>query len=170
MTNTFFSAEPSGAGPSLLEPPNHTAKAGSAASKIHIACIEPAQPPPRLQKLDDAEIKTIGFSRQKTSYGRRLAHAILDGQLDLAALEHLPDETIRKTLTDRKGIGVWSATGFWRSDSWKSTSLRAMICARKSASGVRPRWALTTPTAFWSKAARSEARVRRGGPRSTIIR
>ena len=49
------------------------------------------------------------YTIQKTSYGRHLAAAILDGQLDLGSLDRLPDEAARQTLTSLKGIGVWSA-------------------------------------------------------------
>lgn len=59
--------------------------------------------------LDDASLKEIGFSRQKTRYGRELSHAIVKGQLDLNSLEELDDITVRKELTKIKGIGDWTA-------------------------------------------------------------
>ncbi len=58
--------------------------------------------------LDDAELKTIGFSRQKTRYGRELAQAIADRTIDLASLHELDDAAIRKKLTAIKGIGDWT--------------------------------------------------------------
>ena len=39
--------------------------------------------PERFLELDDTTLKTAGFSRQKTRYGRALAAAILSGELDL---------------------------------------------------------------------------------------
>ena len=39
--------------------------------------------PVRFLELDDAMLKAIGFSRQKTAYGRSLAKALVDGHLDL---------------------------------------------------------------------------------------
>ena len=58
--------------------------------------------------LDDAELKAVGFSRQKNRYGRELAQAIVDRRLDLDSLEQLDDEAVRKKLTAIKGIGDWT--------------------------------------------------------------
>ncbi|MGF1590498.1 MAG: DNA-3-methyladenine glycosylase family protein [Pleurocapsa sp.] len=58
--------------------------------------------------LDDAELKAIGFSRQKTKYGRELAKAIINQTLNLAYLEKLDDCNVRKSLTQIKGIGDWT--------------------------------------------------------------
>ncbi len=58
--------------------------------------------------LDDAELKIIGFSRQKTKYGRGLAQAIIDQSLDLTTLEQLDDRQIKQELTKIKGIGDWT--------------------------------------------------------------
>ena len=73
--------------------------------------------------LDDAELKTAGFSRQKTRYGRELANAILHGHLDLESLANLPDERVQEELIKIKGIGVWTANIYLmmclnRSDIW----------------------------------------------------
>ena len=58
--------------------------------------------------LDDAQLKAIGFSRQKTYYGRELARAILDGKLDLERLAELDDDVVRAELKEIKGIGDWT--------------------------------------------------------------
>ncbi len=58
--------------------------------------------------IDDAELKAIGFSRQKTKYGRGLALAIVNQTLDLAHLEKLDNHNVRKSLTQIKGIGDWT--------------------------------------------------------------
>ncbi len=60
-------------------------------------------------KLNDAELKSVGFSRQKISYVRGLAEAILDGKLDLTALEILPDDRVKQELKKLKGIGDWTS-------------------------------------------------------------
>lgn len=65
--------------------------------------------PERFLLFSDAELKAIGFSRQKAGYGRALARMILDGRLDLPALEHLPDDAVREALLRVPGIGNWSA-------------------------------------------------------------
>ncbi len=48
-------------------------------------------------------------SRQKSSYIRYLAEALLSGQLKLDDLPHLPDEAVRAQLVALKGIGNWTA-------------------------------------------------------------
>jgi len=64
--------------------------------------------PESFLSLDDAELKAVGFSRQKTRYGRELAQAIVSNQLDLESLEQLDDDEVRKKLTKIKGIGDWT--------------------------------------------------------------
>jgi DNA-3-methyladenine glycosylase II len=44
--------------------------------------------PASFLELSDAELKSIGFSRQKTSYGRNLAAAMIEGNLDLSGLSN----------------------------------------------------------------------------------
>ena len=65
--------------------------------------------PRNLLTLDDATLKTIGFSRQKTAYARHLAQAILDRRFSPSALIGLDDDEARAALIELKGIGVWSA-------------------------------------------------------------
>ncbi|WP_462267303.1 DNA-3-methyladenine glycosylase family protein [Mucilaginibacter sp.] len=64
--------------------------------------------PERVLLLTDEELKACYFSRQKTVYVKNLAGSLLSGQLDLAALPDLPDEEIRRQLTQLKGIGNWT--------------------------------------------------------------
>ena len=59
--------------------------------------------------LTDEEMKACYCSRQKTSYIRFLAEALLNGQLNLTELERLPDEEVRAKLVALKGIGNWTA-------------------------------------------------------------
>ncbi len=65
--------------------------------------------PARLLLLTDEEMKACYCSRQKTSYIKYLAEALLSGHLSLAQLEELPDDEIRAKLTTLKGIGNWTA-------------------------------------------------------------
>ena len=51
--------------------------------------------PEGLLGLSDAELKTIGFSRQKTRYCRELSRAIVDGRFDLKGLTRLSDSEAR---------------------------------------------------------------------------
>ncbi len=59
--------------------------------------------------LDDAELKTVGFSRQKSAYARNLAETILRRKLSLGALALMPDDDVRATLKQLKGIGDWTS-------------------------------------------------------------
>ncbi len=61
-----------------------------------------------LMLLNDEELKSCYFSRQKTVYARDLARNILNGNLVLKEMEMLPDEEIRQKLTSIKGIGNWT--------------------------------------------------------------
>ncbi|WP_375512660.1 DNA-3-methyladenine glycosylase family protein [uncultured Nostoc sp.] len=58
--------------------------------------------------LDDAQLRAIGFSRQKILYCRGLAQAIATGQLDLTELEKMDETAIRTELKCLKGIGDWT--------------------------------------------------------------
>jgi DNA-3-methyladenine glycosylase II len=92
--------------------------------------------PARFLELDDAELKRIGFSRQKTAYGRELAGAILGGRLNLAELGTLDDADVRSELMDIKGIGPWTADIYLlmalrRPDVWPSGDLALASAAQR---------------------------------------
>lgn len=65
--------------------------------------------PERLLTLDDTTLKTIGFSRQKTSYARHLSEAILEGRIDVDSLHLLDDIAVKAELIKLKGIGEWTS-------------------------------------------------------------
>jgi DNA-3-methyladenine glycosylase II len=73
-----------------------------------LAILSPITPE-RFLELDDATLRSIGFSRQKTAATRNLARAILEGELDLDALSSLTDDEARAHLMKLKGIGPWTA-------------------------------------------------------------
>lgn len=86
--------------------------------------------------LDDTQLKAIGFSRQKTRYGRELAHAIVEKNLNLKSLEKLDDLTIRKQLTQIKGIGDWTVDMYLmmalqRQDVFPSKDLAVAIAIKE---------------------------------------
>ncbi len=92
--------------------------------------------PERFLALSDAELKVVGFSRQKTGYGRALAHAVLDGRLDLARLETLDDAAAKSQLMSVKGIGPWTADIYLlmvlrRADTWPSGDLALAFAVRR---------------------------------------
>jgi len=65
--------------------------------------------PENFLRLDDEQLHTIGFSRQKSLYCRELAHTILEGQLTLEELAAMDAKTAREQLMQVKGIGHWTA-------------------------------------------------------------
>ncbi|HEY0429560.1 MAG TPA: hypothetical protein VGC76_17400 [Pyrinomonadaceae bacterium] len=65
--------------------------------------------PEGVLSLSDEELKAAYFSRQKIVYARELAKAISSGELNLEALENLPDAQAKHELKKIKGIGDWSA-------------------------------------------------------------
>ncbi|MEO1006204.1 MAG: DNA-3-methyladenine glycosylase 2 family protein [Cyanobacteria bacterium J06638_38] len=81
-----------------------SAKAAFKRLEDAVADITPAS----FMTLDDTELKAVGFSRQKTRYGRILAQAILNQELDLVSLSSASDQQIRQELTKIKGIGDWT--------------------------------------------------------------
>lgn len=91
----------------ILEQQVSLASAKAAHTRL-VAATNPLTPE-RFLLLDDAALKGIGFSRQKTGYARGLAMAMLQGRLDVDALQHLSDDEVRTRLSQIKGIGRWSS-------------------------------------------------------------
>lgn len=91
----------------ILEQQVSLASAKAAFGRLERA-IEPLKPMNFL-RLTDAELKQIGFSRQKARYARALASAIIEGSLDLSGLGELEDEDAKAQLMKIKGIGSWTA-------------------------------------------------------------
>lgn len=86
----------------------HAAKAITARLEAALA----DKTPEAFLKLTDADLRAVGFSRQKAAYGRDLATAFLDGRLSMAKLRRQSDEDVIAALTSVKGLGVWSAECF----------------------------------------------------------
>ncbi len=91
----------------ILEQQVSVASAKSAFDKL-VKRVETLTPESFL-KLNDAELKTVGFSRQKTGYARGLAEAILEGKIDVKVLENLLDAEVKAELKKLKGIGDWTS-------------------------------------------------------------
>ena len=86
----------------------HAAKAISARLD---AALE-AKTPEAFLQLTDADLRAVGFSRQKVVYGRDLAAAFLDGRLSMPKLRKQSDDDAIAAITSVKGLGVWSAEVF----------------------------------------------------------
>jgi DNA-3-methyladenine glycosylase II len=109
----------------------------ASARAAHTKLLDIASPltPPRFLALDDSTLKAVGFSRQKSLYGRELARSIADGLLDLDTLVSLDDATVRSELIKIKGIGRWTADIYLlmvllRPDIWPAGDLALAVAAQ----------------------------------------
>jgi DNA-3-methyladenine glycosylase II len=68
--------------------------------------------PPAILALDEATLRGVGLSGQKVRYLRDLCERIVDGRLQLEAIELLDDEAVIERLTEVKGFGRWTAEMF----------------------------------------------------------
>jgi DNA-3-methyladenine glycosylase II len=68
-----------------------------------------AMEPEGLLATTPDQLRVDGVSRQKDRYLRALASAVAAGELDLSALDRLPDDEVRRALIALPGIGRWTA-------------------------------------------------------------
>jgi DNA-3-methyladenine glycosylase II len=68
--------------------------------------------PKGILKLTDAQMRSVGLSKQKSSYLRDMAERTVHGELNFGKLHALPDEEVIKHLTQVKGVGEWTAQMF----------------------------------------------------------
>jgi DNA-3-methyladenine glycosylase II len=68
--------------------------------------------PEGILKLTDAELRSVGLSRQKSSYLKDMAQRASRGELDFSRLPEMSDDDVIKHLTQVKGVGVWTAHMF----------------------------------------------------------
>jgi DNA-3-methyladenine glycosylase II len=110
----------------------HAAKAIS--DRLEAAMGAPT--PEAFLALTDADLRAVGFSRQKVIYGRDLAAAFLDGRLSIHKLRRQPDEAAIAAITAIKGLGTWSAEVFLlfnlkRPDIMPAQDLALMVAAQR---------------------------------------
>jgi len=91
----------------ILEQQVSLASALSALNKLRERVQEIT--PARIILLTDEEMRACYVSRQKNSYIKYLAGALLSGQLNLDEFHRLADDEIRANLVALKGIGDWTA-------------------------------------------------------------
>ena len=101
-----------------------------------LAALASPLTPESFLRLDDAELKGAGFSRQKMAYCRNVAALVLEGKLDLDALGGMEDGAVRSTLVALKGVGPWTAEIYLlralnRPDAWPSGDLALLIAAQE---------------------------------------
>lgn len=118
----------------ILEQQVSLASALAAYKKLQ-AIARPLTPATFLD-LPDKALSQVGFSRQKMRYGRLLAQAIQNGDIDLSVLAHLPDAEVKRKLTTIKGIGPWTADVYLlmvlgRPNSWPVGDLALQIAVQE---------------------------------------
>ena len=99
--------------------------------------------PRRFLRLDNEALKAVGFSRQKKTYARHIAQAIVAGRFDPGGLERMDDAAARAALIQLKGIGSWSADIYLmmalrRPDIWPKDDL-ALATAVQEVKGLDSR-------------------------------
>lgn len=103
--------------------------------------------PDRVAALTETDLRSAGLTRQKSSYIRGLAQAIVAGEFDPNALAELDDAGARASLIGLRGVGAWTADiyllmALGRADIWPSGDL-ALVAAMREVKRMR---ALPTPT------------------------
>ena len=94
--------------------------------------------------LDDATLRSCGFSRQKMGYARDLAAAVESGKFDFTRLAAADDETALGELLGIRGIGRWSAEVYLlfalgRPDVWPAADLGLQMAINEQLNlGSRP--------------------------------
>lgn len=110
----------------------HAAKAISDRLEAAMSALTPEA----FLALTDADLRAVGFSRQKVVYGRDLAAAFQDGRLSIPKLRRQPDEDAIAAITAIKGLGTWSAEVFLlfnlkRPDIMPAQDLALMVAAQR---------------------------------------
>ncbi|HEU5460467.1 MAG TPA: hypothetical protein VFU83_08220 [Pyrinomonadaceae bacterium] len=106
------------------------------------ASIDPFTPL-RFIELGDGYLRSLGVTRQKSSYLLHLSECIANGELSFTKLARMNDDDARLALTRIKGIGSWSADVYLlmamrRADIWPSGDL-ALAVAMKELKGLSTR-------------------------------
>jgi DNA-3-methyladenine glycosylase II len=118
----------------ILEQQVSLASARAAFDRL-VAATAPLTPQ-RFLELDDVALRTIGFSRQKTSYARHLAAKLASGELNLEALAQQDDASVRSALLALKGIGPWTVDIYLlmalrRQDVWPAGDLALQVAVQE---------------------------------------
>lgn len=68
--------------------------------------------PKGILKLTDEQMRSVGLSKQKSSYLRDMAERASRGELDFSRLHEMSDDEVIEHLTQVKGVGTWTAQMF----------------------------------------------------------
>jgi DNA-3-methyladenine glycosylase II len=105
-----------------------------AAAAMHKRLVELCSPlrPETFLTLDDATLRSCGFSRQKMGYARQFAEMVGSGGFDFVTLAAADDEAATAQLLSVRGIGRWSAEVYLlfalgRADIWPAADLGLQV-------------------------------------------
>jgi len=92
--------------------------------------------PIRFEELGIDYLKSLGITRQKSSYCLNITAAILDDKLDLKSLNNMNDDDAKEMLSSIKGIGPWTANIYLlmalrRSNIWPSGDIALASSMKK---------------------------------------
>lgn len=87
-------------------------------------------------RISEEELKATGLSRQKVTYCRNVAEAVVNKTLDFKKLEKMADQEVVAKLVQIKGIGEWTAQCYLmacmkRLDAWPSADLGLIVAIQK---------------------------------------
>jgi DNA-3-methyladenine glycosylase II len=68
--------------------------------------------PEGILKLTEVQMRSVGLSKQKSSYLVDMAQRATRGELNFTRLAEMADEAVIQHLTQVKGVGVWTAQMF----------------------------------------------------------
>src|SRR6266542_6895665 len=68
--------------------------------------------PEGILKLSDQQLRSVGLSKQKSSYLFDMSERAHRGDLDFSRLSEMSDDKVIEHLTQVKGVGVWTAHMF----------------------------------------------------------
>src|SRR5436305_358714 len=92
--------------------------------------------PERVAALGESDLRRAGLTRQKSSYIRGLAVAIVAGEFDPNGLTAMDDQSARTELIKLRGVGAWTADiyllmALGRADIWPSGDLALVAAIRE---------------------------------------
>jgi len=90
--------------------------------------------PDRFLTLSAAELRAVGFSRQKAGYATGLAAGLADGSITLPA-DGVDEDEARQALLAIRGVGPWTADCYLlfvlgRSDVWPTGDRALQVAMR----------------------------------------
>jgi len=78
------------------------------AAFLKLKAKQPNFNPESLLTFSDDEFRSVGVSRQKTSYIKALSYSIINNNIDIESLADKSSEQVREELIKIKGIGHWT--------------------------------------------------------------